>query len=122
MARQKYLLTKNYVRKDTLNRLTKQIIDNSKTDRQQALDLFSDVQGRLGNAETNLIYAELVKTAIPILKQIQEVNSTLIKAMTLVQGYLTKNSGKRGSSEGAVDLFQGLSKLTGVEDDKEDDE
>jgi hypothetical protein len=119
---QKYLLTKNYVSKDTLNRLTKQIIDNSKVDRQQALDLFTDVHARLGNAETNLIYAELVKTAIPILKQVQEVNSTLLKAMSLVQGYLIKNGGKRGGTEGAVDLFQGLSKLTGVEDDEKDDD
>ena len=119
---QKYLLTKNYVSKDTLNRLTKQIIDNSKTDRQQALDLFTDVHARLGNAETNLIYAELVKTAIPILKQVQEVNSTLLKAMSLVQGYLIKNGGKRGGTDGAVDLFQGLSKLTGVEDDEKEDD
>ena len=51
-----------------------------------------------------------------------EVNSTLLKAMTLIQGFLVKNNAKRGTTEGAVDLFQGLSKLTGVEDDEKDDD
>lgn len=119
----KYLLLKQYLSKEVLNRLTKQIIDNTKLDRNQALDLFTNVHTRLGTIEDNLIYAELVKTAIPILKQVQDVNSTLLKAMGLVQSFLTKTGGKRGAENTGIDLFEGLSKLTGVEDgNKENDE
>jgi len=117
----KYILSKQYISKDHLNRLVKQVIDNTKTDREQALNLFNDLHARLGSAETNLVYAEMVKTAIPLLKQVQDVNSTLLKAMDLIQNFLIKhNTGKRGGNE-AVDLFEGLSKLTGVEDGKEDE-
>jgi hypothetical protein len=122
MANKKYILTKQYISKDTLNRLVKQIIDTSKQDRQQALDLFADVQSRLGSAESNLVYADLVKTAIPILKQVQDVNNTLLKTMDLIQSFLAKSGVAKKAGSDPIDLFEGLSKLTRVEDGKEDNE
>lgn len=121
MPAKKYVLSRDYATKETLNRLIKTVVDNSKEDRQQALSLFADTQARLGNAETNMVYAELMKSAVATLKQIQDINGTLLKAMSVIQSHITKG-GKKIIGE-PMDLFSGLSKLTGVENGiQEDDE
>lgn len=83
--------------------------------------MFADTQARLGNAETNMVYAELMKSAVATLKQIQDINGTLLKAMGIIQAHVVKTSNKKTVDE-PIDLFSGLSKLTGADHGKEDDE
>lgn len=116
----KYTLSKQYLSKDNLNRLTKTTIDNCKEDRQAALDLFNDIKSRFPNAESTFEYSDLVKSATSVLKQIQEANGTIIKVMGLIQDNL-KKANVRKSDSPEVDLFEGLSKLTRVDDGKEDE-
>lgn len=117
---------KDYATKDHLSRLIKTVTDNAKEDRKQALELFAATQERLGNAETNMVYAELMKSAVATLKQVQDVNNTLIKTMSIIQNQITKGSNKKVTNE-PIDLFSGLSKLSnpgvenGIEEDDEDE-
>jgi hypothetical protein len=119
MSKKIYLLKKNYVSKETLNRQVKKIIDNTEADRAQALNLFNDITSRLGTAESNLVYAELAKTAIPVLKQVQDVNKTLLDAMNLIRSFIEKTTPKKKGDSNPLDLFEGLSKLTRSENGEE---
>lgn len=121
-AKNRYTLTKDYTTKDNLNRLIKTVTDNAKEDRQQALQLFAETQARLGNAETNMVYAELMKSAVATLKQVQDINNTLLKTMSVIQSHISKGNNKKTTDE-PMDLFAGLSKLSGVNNgSKEEDD
>ena len=65
-------------------------------------------------------YAETLKGVVSILKQVQDVNQTLLKAMGIIQSFVAKTS--TGKKVEATSLFDGLSKLTGTSNDEEDEE
>lgn len=70
-----------------------------------------------------MVYAELMKSAVSTLKQVQDINGTLIKAMGIIQAHISKTTNKKTAAE-PMDLFSGLSKLTGVDngiEEKDDD-
>jgi coproporphyrinogen III oxidase-like Fe-S oxidoreductase len=116
----KYILAKSYISKDNLNRLIKQITDNTKLDREQSLSLLDEAQARLRQSENNMEYSETLKGVVSILKQVQDVNQTLLKAMGIIQTFVTKTaSGKKAE---ATSLFDGLSRLTGSSNDEEDED
>jgi hypothetical protein len=116
----KYILAKSYISKDHLNRLIKQITDNVKTDREQSLSLLGSAQTRLEGAETTMEYAETLKGVVSILKQVQDVNQTLLKAMGIIQSFVAKaSSGKKADP---TSLFDGLSKLTGTSNGNEEED
>lgn len=135
-AKQKYLLTKNHISKDNLNRLLKQITDNVKHDRKEALDLLEIAKSYLAqrvNAPTQesndeedtggeVNISEDLKAVVSVLKQVQDVNQTLLKAMALIKDFeLPKGSASKKKSDPA-NLFEGLSKLTkGSSNDNEED-
>lgn len=116
----KYILQKQYISKDHLNRLIKLIVDNSKDDRAESLKILEDAKERLALSETNTEFTETLKAVVAVLKQVQDVNQTLLKAMGIIQTYIGKPSGKKTTD--AVSLFDGLSKLTGVSDGEEEDD
>jgi hypothetical protein len=116
----KYILAKSYISKDHLNRLIKQITDNVKDDRQQSLSLLSSAQERLEGSETAMEYAETLKGVVSILKQVQDVNQTLLKAMGIIQSFVAKTS--TGKKVEAASLFDGLSKLTGTSNGNEEED
>lgn len=114
-----YNLKINHLSKENLNRLIKTTIDNCKEDRLECLELYKDIKSRLPSAETDAAYSDLVKNATSVLKQVQDVNSVVIKTMGIIQDHLSKNtpSSSRKSDSAPIDLFEGLSKLTRSEDD-----
>lgn len=120
----KYVLTKSYLSRDNLNRLVKQITDNAKEDRAEVLSLLTDIKERLNTAdpEQPIAVSELIKSATAALKQIQEVNGTLIKVMGIIQDDIsdTKPKNIKDKETPILDLFEGLDKLTGVKNDKEE--
>jgi len=105
--------------RENLNRLIKTTIDSCKEDRLECLELYKDIKSRLPEAENDVVYSDLVKSATSVLKQVQDVNSVVIKTMGIIQDHLNKNtpSSSRKSDNTPIDLFEGLSKLTRSEDD-----
>lgn len=65
-------------------------------------------------------YAETLKGVVSILKQVQDVNQTLLKAMGIIQTFVAKTS--NGKKADSTSLFDGLSKLTGKSNGEEEDE
>jgi coproporphyrinogen III oxidase-like Fe-S oxidoreductase len=116
----KYILTKSYISKDHLNRLIKQITDNVKDDRQESLNLLDEAKNRLSSTETIAEYTEALKATVTVLKQVQDVNQTLLKAMGIIQTFVAKSSNVKKAD--ATSLFDGLSKLTGASNDNEEEE
>jgi hypothetical protein len=117
----KYVLQKHYISKDHLNRLVKRIVDNTQEDRARTLSLFEDAKSRMDNADNTVEYSEVLKSTATILKQFQDVNHTLLKAMGIIQTFLSKSSSSKKGAD-PVNLFDGLSKLTGLSNDEEEDD
>jgi len=65
-----------------------------------------------------LQYIDMFKATIPLLKEVQNVSSTLLKAMSLIDSH-TKAlyNGKSGKSSSSQDLFSKLSELSLSDDD-----
>lgn len=115
----KYILKTNNLTKDNLNRLTKTTIDNAKADREEALNLLAEIKSRFPTAENTFEYSDLIKNATAVLKQIQEVNQTVIKVMSVIKDNVGRQASKKSES---VDLFEGLSKLTRSDDGAQNEE
>jgi hypothetical protein len=89
-------------------------------DREQSLSLLGSAQTRLEGAETTMEYAETLKGVVSILKQVQDVNQTLLKAMGIIQSFVAKTSS--GKKADPTSLFDGLSKLTGTSNGNEEED
>jgi len=111
-----YILKKSYLNRDNLNRLVKQLTDNANSDREEVLSFLTDIKQRLGNLQpeqTNLM-SELLKSAIAALKQVQDVNNTLIKVMSVIQDDVSDTKPSKTLKDKETDkedLFAGLEKL-----------
>lgn len=79
-----------------------------------------EAKNRLSSTETIAEYTEALKATVTVLKQVQDVNQTLLKAMGIIQTFVAKSSNVKKAD--ATSLFDGLSKLTGASNDNEEEE
>ena len=117
-----YILKNNYISTDQINRLIKTITNNVADDRKEVQNLLETAKTRLQNLESDpdnfLQYIEVFKAIVSLLKEKQNVNSTLLKVMSIINSFLKPSAkGKRKDSE-AQDLFTQLSELTGPFDEE----
>lgn len=119
-----YILKTNYISQETLNRLVKKIVDNTTSDRIEVMDLLKSAKEKLAELDNstdevaNLQYIDMFKATIPLLKEVQNVSSTLLKAMSLIDSHTkTLSNGKSGKTSSPQDLFSKLSELSLSDDD-----
>lgn len=111
-----YILKKSYLNRDNLNRLVKQLTDNANSDREEVLSFLTDIKQRLDNLqpEQTHLMSELLKSAVAALKQVQDVNNTLIKVMSVIQDDVSDTKPSKTLKDKETDkedLFAGLEKL-----------
>jgi hypothetical protein len=115
-----YKLAKSYLGKDRLNRMIKKVTDFAEKDRVEVTSILNTAKTRLESAETNLEFSEILKSIVALLKQVQDVSGTLLKAMGIMESFVLAQN--RGGKKGEVENpFDGLAKLIGSSNDEEKD-
>ena len=130
-----YELKKDHLSEKVLNRLVKKIIDNVSEDREELKAVLNDAKVRLSQVEeleanrpqtddvtahVLLSYTDTLKAVVPLFKEVQNVNSTLLKAMSIIAS--ANKPAKTGKNDKpGVSLFEDLDDIIqGNKDGKED--
>lgn len=115
-----YKLSKSYLGKDRLNRMIKKVTDFAEKDRAEVTSILNTAKQRLDSAETNLEFCEILKSVVALLKQVQDVSGTILKAMGIMESFVLAQ-GKGGKKGEVENPFDGLAKLIGTSNDEEKD-
>lgn len=130
-----YQLKKEFLSEKNLNRLVKKVIDNVSEDRKELKAVLDEAKLRLKQVEeleqdrpaegeitahALLSYTDTLKAVVPLFKEVQNVNSTLLKAMSIIAGAVKPAKAGKGEKPG-VSLFEELDDIIqGNKDGKED--
>lgn len=110
-----YVLKKEYLNKDSVNRLIKSIIDNAKEDRDEAKFFLSEAKERIeAGITTNDEFSRVATAASQLLSKLQDSSINLVKAMDAIIKYMSITKSKVSSTDKAPaldDLFSELSKI-----------
>jgi|SanBayMetagenome_1026888.scaffolds.fasta_scaffold07752_2 viroplasmin and RNaseH domain-containing protein len=110
-----YVLKKDLLNKDSVNRLIKSIIDNAKEDRDQAKFFLDEARNRFDiGVTTHDEFSKVATAAAQLLSKLQDSSVNLVKAMDAIIKYMSVTKSKAASSDKAPaldDLFSELSKI-----------
>jgi len=108
-----YLLKKESLSKDSVNRLIKTLVDNAKEDRAEARHFLDLIKDRMnGTIETTDEFARIATAASQILTKLQDSSVGLTKAVEAILKYMSLNKATKGDKAPIMDsLFSELSSL-----------
>lgn len=110
-----YILKKEYLNKDSVNRLIKSIVDNAKEDRDEAKFFLGEAKSRVeAGIVTNDEFSKIATAASQLLSKLQDSSINLVKAMDAIIKYMSITKAKTSPTDKAPaldDLFSELSKI-----------
>lgn len=110
-----YVLKKEYLNKDSVNRLIKSIVDNAKEDRDEARFFLEEAKERVtAGLASNEEFYRVATAAAQLLSKLQDSSVNLVKAMDAIIKYMSINKAKNSPTDKAPaldDLFSELSKI-----------
>jgi viroplasmin and RNaseH domain-containing protein len=110
-----YVLKKEYLNKDSVNRLIKAIVDNAKEDRDEAKFFLDEAKERVeAGLASNEEFSRVATAAAQLLSKLQDSSVNLVKAMDAIIKYMSITKPKNSPTDKAPaldDLFSELSKI-----------
>lgn len=110
-----YVLKREYLNKDSVNRLIKSIVDNAKEDRDEARFFLDEAKERItAGVNSNEEFSRVAAAAAQLLSKLQDSSVNLVKAMDAIIKYMSITKAKTSPTDKAPamdDLFSELSKL-----------
>lgn len=110
-----YVLKKDLLNKDSVNRLIKSIVDNAKEDRENAKFFLDEARARFdGGITSHDEFSKIATAASQLLSKLQDSSINLVKAMDAIIKYMSITKSKAGPTDKGPaldDLFSELSKI-----------
>ena len=110
-----YVLKRDLLNKDSVNRLIKSIVDNAKEDRDHAKYFIDEARSRFeAGVTSNDEFSKIAVAASQLLSKLQDSSVNLVKAMDAIIKYMSITKSKAGSADKTPaldDLFSELSKI-----------
>lgn len=107
-----YVLKRETVTPEKINRLLKTVLEQNKQDRQEAEELLTQCKDRLTQTDDNEEFTRLIGATTTVLNQMQNCSTKLIKVIEVFNKFSNDKSEGKTKSKEFTNFFDELSKLT----------